>query len=62
MQINWGYHKDKGWLQGLGINKREDLFDPVKNMKAINIYMMAVAADSKIGLFTTKVFTKTTCD
>lgn len=34
MQINWGYHKDRGWLQGLGINKREDLFDPVKNMKA----------------------------
>ena len=34
MQINWGYHKDKGWLQKLGINSREDLFDPVKNMKA----------------------------
>ena len=34
MQINWGYHKDKGWLQSLGITKREDLFDPVKNMKA----------------------------
>ncbi len=34
MQINWGYHKDSGWLQGLGINSREDLFDPVKNMKA----------------------------
>jgi len=34
MQINWGYHKDSGWLQSLGINKREDLFDPVKNMKA----------------------------
>ena len=34
MQINWGYHKDKGWLQGLGITKREDLFDPVKNLKA----------------------------
>lgn len=34
MQINWGYHKDRGWLQNLGINKREDLFDPVKNMKA----------------------------
>ncbi len=34
MQINWGYHKDSGWLQGLGIHKREDLFDPVKNMKA----------------------------
>lgn len=34
MQINWGYHKDKGWLQNLGINSREELFDPVKNMKA----------------------------
>jgi len=34
MQINWGYHKDRGWLQKLGINKREDLFDPVLNMKA----------------------------
>ena len=34
MQINWGYHKDSGWLQSLGITKREDLFDPVKNMKA----------------------------
>ena len=34
MQINWGFHKDRGWLQELGINKREDLFDPVKNMKA----------------------------
>ena len=34
MQINWGYHKGKGWLQNLGITKREDLFDPVKNMKA----------------------------
>jgi len=34
MQINWGYHKDSGWLQSLGINKREDLLDPVKNMKA----------------------------
>jgi len=34
MQINWGYHKDSGWLQGLGIHKREDLFDPAKNMKA----------------------------
>ena len=34
MQINWGYHKDKGWLQKLGITKREDLFDPIKNMKA----------------------------
>ena len=34
MQINWGYHKDAGWLQQLGITKREDLFDPVKNMRA----------------------------
>jgi len=34
MQINWGYHKDNGWLQKLGITKREDLFDPIKNMKA----------------------------
>lgn len=34
MQINWGYHKDRGWLQKLGITKREDLFDPVLNMKA----------------------------
>jgi hypothetical protein len=34
MQINWGYHKDRGWLQKLGINKREDLFNPVLNMKA----------------------------
>ena len=34
MQINWGYHKDRGWLQKLGITKREDLFDPIKNMKA----------------------------
>jgi hypothetical protein len=34
MQINWGYHKDNGWLQDLGINSREDLFDPAKNMKA----------------------------
>jgi len=34
MQINWGYHKDRGWLQKLGITKREDLLDPVKNMKA----------------------------
>ena len=34
MQINWGYHKDSGWLQKLGITKREDLFDPVNNMKA----------------------------
>jgi hypothetical protein len=34
MQINWGYHKNSGWLQKLGINSREDLFDPVLNMKA----------------------------
>ena len=34
MQINWGVHKDDGWLQELGIHKREDLFDPVLNMKA----------------------------
>ena len=34
MQINWGYHKDRGWLQDLGITKREDLLDPVKNMTA----------------------------
>ena len=34
MQINWGYHKDRGWLQKLGINKREDLFNPALNMKA----------------------------
>ena len=34
MQVNWGYHKDSGWLQKLGITKREDLYDPVKNMKA----------------------------
>ena len=34
MQINWGYHKDSGWLQGLGIHSREDLFDPIKNLKA----------------------------
>ena len=34
MQINWGYHKDKGWLQKLGITKREDLLDPVLNMRA----------------------------
>ena len=34
MQINWGFHKNRGWLQKLGINKREDLFDPVLNMKA----------------------------
>ena len=34
MQINWGYHKDRGWLQDLGITKREDLLDPVKNMEA----------------------------
>ena len=34
MQINWGYHKDRGWLQKLGITKREQLLDPVTNMKA----------------------------
>jgi len=34
MQINWGYHKDKGWLQDLGITKREQLLDPATNMKA----------------------------
>tara|TARA_Y100000401_G_scaffold41124_1_gene31266 strand:+ start:4599 stop:5492 length:894 start_codon:yes stop_codon:yes gene_type:complete len=34
MQINWGYHKDKGWLQKLGITSREQLFDPATNMKA----------------------------
>jgi hypothetical protein len=34
MQINWGYHKDKGWLDKVGVTKREDLFDPVKNMAA----------------------------
>lgn len=34
MQINWGYHKDSGWLQKLGINKREQLFDPATNMRA----------------------------
>ena len=34
MQINWGYHKDKGWLQDLGITSREQLFDPATNMKA----------------------------
>jgi hypothetical protein len=34
MQINWGYHKDRGWLQKLGITKREDLLDPVLNMRA----------------------------
>ncbi len=34
MQINWGFHKDKGWLQKLGITKREDLFNPVLNMRA----------------------------
>ena len=34
MQINWGYHKDSGWLQGLGITKREQLLDPATNMKA----------------------------
>ena len=34
MQINWGYHKNRGWLQKLGITKREQLFDPATNMKA----------------------------
>lgn len=34
MQINWGYHKDSGWLQKLGITKREQLFDPATNLKA----------------------------
>ena len=34
MQINWGYHKDSGWLQSLGITSRDQLFDPVTNMKA----------------------------
>ena len=34
MQINWGYHKDRGWLQDLGITSREQLFDPATNMKA----------------------------
>ena len=34
MQINWGYHKDKGWLQNMGITSREQLLDPVTNMKA----------------------------
>ena len=34
MQINWGYHKDSGWLQDLGITSREQLFDPATNMKA----------------------------
>ena len=34
MQINWGYHKDKGWLQNLGITSREQLLDPATNMKA----------------------------
>ena len=34
MQINWGYHKDRGWLQNLGITSREQLFDPATNMKA----------------------------
>jgi len=34
MQINWGYHKDKGWLQNLGITKREQLYDPKTNLKA----------------------------
>lgn len=34
MQINWGYHKGRGWLQNLGITSREQLFDPATNMKA----------------------------
>jgi len=34
MQINWGYHKDSGWLQDLGITSREQLLDPATNMKA----------------------------
>ena len=34
MQINWGAHKGKPFLTNLGITKREDLLDPVKNMKA----------------------------
>ena len=34
MQINWGYHKDKGWLQNMGITSREQLLDPTTNMKA----------------------------
>ena len=34
MQINWGFHKDRGWLQNLGITSREQLFDPATNMKA----------------------------
>ena len=34
MQINWGVHKGKPFLTNLGITKREDLLDPVKNMKA----------------------------
>lgn len=34
MQINWGYHKNRGWLQKLGITRREQLFDPLTNMKA----------------------------
>ena len=34
MQINWGVHQGKPFLTNLGITKREDLLDPVKNMKA----------------------------
>lgn len=34
MQINWGYHKNRGWLQKLGITSRAQLFDPALNMKA----------------------------
>ena len=34
MQINYGYHKDKGWLHKVGVTKRDDLFDPATNMRA----------------------------
>ena len=34
MQINWGYHKDRGWLHKVGVTKRSDLYDPEKNMAA----------------------------
>ena len=34
MQINWGYHKNRGWLQEIGITSREQLFDPMTNLKA----------------------------
>ena len=33
-QINWGYHKDRGWLHKVGVTKREDLYDPEKNLRA----------------------------